>query len=227
MAPITTPLGSSKAPALVPPGLPPITQPSTAGVQPSSRPKTLPPPSPLPRPRTQSSRPPTYPLDRPGPHSQPLPLPSLAAALAPTMSPMQSVQALPPPPMPATTLTLPQMANLPPLPPAALVDPPLSTGPATIPGQGLPVPAPHHGRFPFSYPRASEQPPQLAPNGSRGQPLVMATGLPGRDATSTALVPPMSYGNGQAAAVPTPPYRSPPPQLSRRVKMAPWTMPCT
>ncbi len=224
VAPIATSLGSSKAPAsapLVSPDLPPTTPRLTAAGEPLSRPKTLPPPSPLPRPRTQSSRPPIYPLDRPldrpAPHSQPLP--SLAAALGPTMSPMQNVQALPPlAPPPSTTLPLPQMVNRAPLPPAALVDPPLSTVPATLPGQGAPVHSPHHGRLPFSYPRASE-PLQVAPNGSRGQPVIVATGIPGRDATSTALVPPMSYANGQAAAVPATPYRGPPPQLSRRVKM--------
>jgi len=225
VARITTPMGPSTAAtaaAIASPGLPPRTSPSTAFGEPLARPKTLPPPSPLPRPRTQSNRPPVgYALDRPGPHStsQPLPMPSLAAALAPTMSPMQSVQALPPPPIQSTTLAMPQMANRSPLPPAALTDPPLSTVPSTIPGQGLPVPA-HHGRMPFSYPRASEQQRQLAPNGLRGQPMLVATALPGRDATSTALVQPISYGNGQAAAAPTPPYARPTPQLSRRVKMA-------
>jgi len=213
VAPLVTPLGPSMVPsatAMAPPGLPA----STAVAEPLTRPKTLPPPSPLTRPRTPSSRPPVgYGIERPGPQSQPMS--SLAAALSPTMSPMQSVQALPPPP--STTLPLPQMANRAPRPPAALIEPPLSTVPATIPGQGVPVP--HHARMPFSYPRASEQQRQLAPNGSRGQQVVVATGMPGRDATSTALVPPMSYANGQPAPAPAPAYGSPPPQLSRRVKM--------
>ena len=179
-----------------------------------SRPKTLPPPAPLQRPRTQTGRPPgSYASDRSGPASlatqplqpQPAPLPpgALAAALAPTLSPLQALQALP----------LPQMANRPPLAPTALGDPPPGALPTTLPGQGPPRPA----RLPFSYPSVSDMPPLLAAGGPR-PPMLVTSAQPGRDATSTAQVPPMSYSNAGPAIVPPQAHRAPPP-AHRRVKM--------
>jgi hypothetical protein len=193
---------------------------------PPNRPKTLPPPAPLPRPRTQTGRPPLapvgYALDRPGPRSQqiaapPLPLPpvAMASAMAATISPMHAPALLP---QPATTLPLPQMANRPPMSPA-LLDPSHGPLPTTLPGQGPPLPA-RGPRLPFSYPSVTDiisqhAVSQHAPGNPRGP--VHVTGHAGRDATSTALVQPMSYSGGQAALAPRVPRAMPP--LSRRTKI--------
>lgn len=195
----------------------------------ASRPKTLPPPA-LPRPRTQTGRPPGgpagYAVDRMGPRSQqmaaaplpqaPLPPGALAAAMAPTISPMHAPAMLP---QPATTLPLPQMANRPPLSPA-LLDPALGPLPATLPGQGPPVPA-RGPRLPFSYPSATEilsqhAISQHAPGNPRGP--VHVTAHAGRDPTSTALVQPMSYSGSQAAIAPR--TQRPAPRPSRRTRLA-------
>ncbi len=184
---------------------------------PVSRPKTLPPPAPLPRPRASTSRPPGgFALDRP---SQPLAPDAISAALAPTLIPAQSPALLLPslsPPQPQTTLPLPQMANRPPLASSGLLDP-QGSPPSTLPGQGPPMQPAHPARLPFSYP-SGEIPRQPSRGGPRGS-MIVASAQPGRDATSTALVPPMSYSNGQPVIVPQPPYH-PPPELSRRMKMA-------
>jgi hypothetical protein len=141
------------------------------------------------------------------------------------MLPMQGMQALHPPAQPATTLPLPQMANRPPLATAAPIEPSLlslpslSAQPMTLPGQGPPPgQSGHPARHPFLYPTASERSNQSAPISTRN-PVVVASGQPGRDATSTALVQPMSYPNGQPMMVAPPPAYSPMPQLSRRTKI--------
>jgi Inner membrane component of T3SS, cytoplasmic domain len=250
MPPMAAPLRSPGMSPVRAPGLAPLlaSAPVTVPLGPAvARPKTLPPPQPAPppRPRTPSNRPPAgYALDRPGPQSasqpQLLSSPSLAASMAPTMSPMHGMQAASPPslvaslaPLPgmqaaspmqhlATTLPLPQMANRPPLAMAALLNlpgNPQNASPATIPGQGAPMQSPHPARLPFAYPTAAGLPQSHAQNGPHGQPVIVASGQPGRDATSTALVQPISYTNGQpAAVVPQQPY-NPPPQLSRRMKL--------
>ena len=187
----------------------------------ASRPKTLPPPAPLPRPRTQTGRPPlvfastrSQQIAVAQPAQAPLPPGALAAAMAPTISPMHAVPALP---QPATTLPLPQMANRPPLAPG-LLEPPTSSLPATIPGQGPPVLPNRAPRLPFSYPGAPDLPPQR-PSGMLRAPVNVAPGHPGRDATSTALVQPMTYSGGQGAAAPQPIHRVAP-LVSRRMMIA-------
>ncbi|HEX3481111.1 MAG TPA: FHA domain-containing protein [Kofleriaceae bacterium] len=195
----------------------------------AGRPKTLPPPAPLPRPRTQTGRPPlafaatrSQQMAVAQPTSS-LPAGAIAAAMAPTISPMHAVPALP---QPATTLPLPQMANRPPLAPGLLDSslgsmlPQLTQGtslPATLPGQGPPLPPNRGPRLPFSYGA-----PELAPQRSSGimrAPVHVAAGHPGRDATSTALVQPMSYSGGQPMAAPPPAQRMVP-VLSRRMLLA-------
>jgi hypothetical protein len=227
--PISAPIMLSAKPAPVAP-LAPAVAPAVPSIMspvgaPTGRPKTLPPPATL-RPRTPSNRPPVgYALDRPGPQSgsQPPPgaPPSILASLAPTMSPVHGMQ---PPP---ASLPLPQMANRPQMPRPALLD--LQNGlqngpqnhamPATLPGQGAPMQPAHPARLPFAYPSAAELPHQHAPVGGHGQPMVVASGQPGRDATSTALVQPMSYSNGPPAVIVPQPVYSPPPQMSRRMKL--------
>ncbi len=193
----------------------------------ASRPKTLPPPAPLPRPRTQTGRPPlafaatrSQQMAVAQPTQPPFPPVALAAAMAPTISPMHAVPALP---QPATTLPLPQMANRPPLAPG-LLDSSLGAQlaptslPATLPGQGRPLPPNRALRLPFSYPAA----PALAAQRSSGiirAPVSVAAAHPGRDATSTALVHPMSYSGGQAVAAQPPPQRRMP-APSRRMMLA-------
>jgi hypothetical protein len=190
-------------------------------VPPMSRPKTLPPPAPLQRPRSPTHRPSgplsqSHPQQYPPIAQQPIPAAVLAAANAPTISPMQAVPAihLPATAPPSTTLPLPQMANRPPMQPATLIEPPMVLQ-TTIPGQGPPMQPAHPARPPFSYPISTDIP-TLRPRASR--PMAVASTLPPRDATSTALVPPMSYSNGQVVIAPQPAY--PVPQLSRRVKIA-------
>jgi hypothetical protein len=197
----------------------------------TSRPKTLPPPAPLPRPRTQTGRPPlAFAATRSQQMAavqatQPtLPPVALAAAMAPTISPMHAVPALP---QPATTLPLPQMANRPPLAPGLLDS---SLGPAlpqltqptsvpTLPGQGPPMPPNRGPRLPFSYPSAPELLPQR-PSGILRAQVNVAAAHPGRDATSTAQVHPMSYsGGGQQVAAAQPVQRMVP-LLSRRMLIA-------
>lgn len=182
----------------------------------SSRPKTLPPPGP--RARTQTGRPA---MAFAGPRSQQLAVPqaqqaippsALAAAMAPTISPMHAAPVLP---QPATTLPLPQMAGRPPLSPALLE--PHSAQPATLPGQGPPVPPGRSPRLPFSYPSAPELLPQRG-SGLIRAPLPVAPGHPARDATSTAQVHPMSYSGGPAVMA-QPPAHGMVPRLSRRTAM--------
>lgn len=206
------------------------TEPSTLHAA-AGRPKTLPPPAPLPRPRTQTGRPPlAFAATRSqqmavAQSTQPaLPPAAIAAAMAPTISPMHAVPALP---QPATTLPLPQMANRPPLAPGLLDSslgsslPQLTSGPslpATLPGQGPPLPPNRGPRLPFSYPSA----PELASQRSSGiirVPVNVAAAQPGRDATSTAQVHPMSYSGGQVVAA-QPPAQRMVPALSRRMMLA-------
>lgn len=207
-------------------GKPPSAADPARPAGPPNRPKTLPPPSPLPRPRTQTGRPPLAPIgyapDRAGPRSQqlaamPMPQPpaAMASAMAATISPMHAPALLP---QPSTTLPMPQMANRPPLSPA-LLDPSHGPLPTTIPGQGPPLPA-RGPRLPFSYPSVTDiisqhAVSQHAPGNPRGP--VHVTGHAGRDATSTALVQPMSYSGGQAVLAPRVPRAMPP--LSRRTKI--------
>jgi hypothetical protein len=197
----------------------------------AGRPKTLPPPAPLPRPRTQTGRPPlafaatrSQQMAVAQPTQPALPPGAIAAAMAPTISPMHAVPALP---QPATTLPLPQMANRPPLAPGLLDSslgsslPQLNLGPsppATLPGQGPPLPPNRAARLPFAYPSA----PELAPQRSSGilrAPVNVAAAHLGRDATSTAQVQPMSYSGGQAVAA-QPPAQRMVPALSRRMMLA-------
>jgi type III secretion system (T3SS) inner membrane Yop/YscD-like protein len=229
------PLPEPATPAQIVAPVQPIVPLAPAATAPQPRPKTLPPPSPLPRPRTHTGRPALagYALDRPG-HTapaQPQQQPSgLSPALAATMSPMHGPQILHAPqalpiqlqPQPQTTLPLPQMANRPPLPPAPLLDLPMSSLPTTIPGQGPPMQPAHPARLPFTYPvrgPLDSQRQQAVPVTARNAMLV-ASGQPGRDATSTALVQPISYtNNSQPAVVPQQPYSNQVPPLSRRVKL--------
>jgi hypothetical protein len=148
---------SAKPSPLVPVVAPAVPSIMSRSGAPVGRPKTLPPPATL-RPRTPSNRPPVgYALDRPGPQSgsppQPGSPPSLLASLAPTMSPVHGMQ--PPPSSLATSLPLPQMANRPPLPMAALLDPQNNAMPATLSGQGAPMQPAHPARLPFAYPSAA------------------------------------------------------------------------
>jgi pSer/pThr/pTyr-binding forkhead associated (FHA) protein len=199
---------------------------SVAAITALARPKTLPPPAPLPRPRTHSGRP-SYVIDRPGPQSQAQatsaipPSGVLAAGLVPTLSPMPGL----PLQLPQTTLPLPQMANRPLLGPAAFGDlalsapqGPLGAPPTTIPGQGAPI-QPARAARAFSYASAQEISQQQPIPSSTARQMAVVSAHPGRDATSTALVPPMSYSNGQPIMIPQPAY-GPPPQLTRRMKMA-------
>jgi hypothetical protein len=198
----------------------------------AGRPKTLPPPAPLPlplpRPRTQSGRPAlafaatrSQQLAVAQPTQSPIPPVALAAAMAPTISPMHAVPVLP---QPATTLPLPQMANRPPLAPGLLDSSlgaqlaPVTSLPATLPGQGPPMPPNRAPRLPFSYPSAPELMAQRS-SGILRAPLNVAAGHPGRDATSTALVQPMSYSGSQAVASPQPMHRMVP-LISRRTMLA-------
>jgi len=188
----------------------------------SSRPKTLPPPAPLPRPRSLSGRqqPVGYALERPGPTAQlvsPAVGPSSsAAALAPTSAPMHGMAALAP--QPTQQQSKPLLVGRSPLQPATLLEPPNGPLATTLPGQGpllLPQPNGHAPRLPFSYPISPELPRQQAPASSR--PHLVAAALP-RDATSTALVQPMTYATGQPAML-APVHGSDVPPLSRRAKM--------
>jgi pSer/pThr/pTyr-binding forkhead associated (FHA) protein len=183
-----------------------------------SRPKTLPPPAPLPRSRPATRPPPPFAHERASPAPlghPPIPASVLAAASAPTLAPMQglTLHQLQQPP-PSTTLPLPQMANRPPLQPGALLDP-SSPPPTTLPGHGTLMHPAHPARLPFSYPSSTEMPRLPARGTSRAIAVVSAQ--PPRDATSTALVQPMTYSNGQVA-ISQRPY-TPPPELSRRTKM--------
>ncbi|HEX4418835.1 MAG TPA: FHA domain-containing protein [Kofleriaceae bacterium] len=242
-----------------PPALPsaPIPPPGPTELLP--RPKTLPPPSPMPRPRTQSHRvSAAHAVERQRPPTQPPPLPTALGASSPAMPQMQPSMGSQPLPIqgqagmpiqlqPLPQATLPQMVNRGLLPPAALVDAPLTAQPTTIPGQGPPLPSTHLGhpahpaRLPFSYPSASHMNGQMnggmngqMNGGMNGQmnsgrqpritqsrnAMLVASGQPTRDATSTALVQPISYpNNGQAVAAPSQTFARPG-QLSRRVKMA-------
>jgi Inner membrane component of T3SS, cytoplasmic domain len=197
--------------------------PTQLGQQPL-RPKTLPPPAPLSRPRSPTNRP-SYALERASP--APLPMPGVLAPPAPAMAPTHGLQGLLSQPAPATTLPLPQMANRPPLHPSALLDRG-GPGPGHHPGHGsghhgptLPGPGPqprsHPARLPFSYPSSTDIP-TLAPRGT-SRAMAVVSAAPARDASSTALVPPMSYSTGQGAVAPVQAY-TPAPQLTRRAKMA-------
>lgn len=89
--------------------------------------------------------------------------------------------------------------------PVMLVDHgPSRSMPAVLPAQSAPMPAL------YGYPHAGDLPPQHAPN--IGPHSV--TGMPARDPTSTALVPPARYGVHGAVAQP---YRVP--VISRRAKL--------
>jgi pSer/pThr/pTyr-binding forkhead associated (FHA) protein/outer membrane biosynthesis protein TonB len=230
-----------------PPGLPPAPIPPPGPTAPLVRPKTLPPPAPRQRARTQSNRP-AFALESPHemprpqlppparPPTQPPPLPARGAAMPVSLQTTQPLLGRGPvlgtQPMaaqlPGQALPLPQMASR---PPAAFSDAPTST----IPGQGPPLPPPHLAalghpvhptRMPFSYPVAPPGPlsgtmniplhGMLDPSRS---PAPNLAGRPGvRDATSTALVQPISYasnGTGPAAAI-----QDRPSPVVRRLKMA-------
>lgn len=199
----------------------------------ASRPKTLPPPapsSPMPRPRTQTGRPP---MAFAATRSQQMAVTQPAPGTLPPAALAATMHAVPSLPQPATTLPLPQMASRPSLSPGlpgisglpgmsglpGLSDgPPTSSLPATLPGQGPPVSPNRSPRLPFAYPGASEMAPQRPSAMLRAQ-VNVTTGLPGRDATSTAQVHPIAYAGGQA----TPGLLSTErmaPLLSRRMRLA-------
>jgi hypothetical protein len=185
---------------------------------PVSRPKTLPPPS-LARPRTVTGRPqPAF----AGPRSQQMAAQSPAAALAPGTLLPPSLAQIPSLGQSTTTQPMPQIAGRAGLP---VLDPSMQPSlPATLPGQGPPLPAGGRGpRLPFSYPSSPDLAPPRASAIMRAQAAQLAQahvapGLAPRDATSTALVQPISYGSA-AAIAPQPVHRMMP-EISRRTLVA-------
>jgi pSer/pThr/pTyr-binding forkhead associated (FHA) protein len=165
---------------------------------------------------------------------EPIPTPVVAPrhprpkTLPPPM-PLRSIGASPPPPlglppMPASTMPLPQMANRPPAAPAGaptmlgdqmglnpmlhgMNQPMPNMQPTTIPGQSAPP------RPSYPYPQATEIPPHSV----HAQMLLIQTQNRRGDA-STAHVPPMSY-DGRYAAPPMQRYTPhQQPQISPRAK---------
>jgi hypothetical protein len=183
----------------------PSQMPPRAQPMPQPRAKTMPPPAPL-RPRSPSAQAlPTYP-----PHQQQLgPMPGMSAAMT---NPMGGA-------MPATTLPMPQQMNGRPMAtqaPTMLGDSmgnPMPPGmlPSTIPGQGPPMGSQPPQQMYNPYPHNNGAPPQ-----NLAQMLVINGMPPGRDATSTALVPPTPYG-GMPVLVPQPAYVAP--AIPRRTKL--------
>jgi hypothetical protein len=177
---------------------------------PPMRPKTVPPP---PRPRTQSigNVPAGYPQNGraapPVPSAAPIgqPIPSMhggplgvpmASPTAPTVQPMQHMQALRP-------QMLGDMQGMQPMP---------GMMPTTIPGQGPPM-APSQPQVPaFSYPNVGDMNAQIGH-------LHIPNGTP-RDATSTALVQPTPYGMAGMHPAAYGGLAQPRPQLfTKRVKL--------
>jgi len=137
---------------------------------PPSRPRTVPPPAPLPRPKLSSV--------------QPVYSPSTAQPLPQPLPPQ------PQPPQPAILGSRVPLPGVPQQPPSQ--QPPVlgNVMPTTLPGQGPLHQPPPHG-MPFTYPSVNE----LNHNSSqRAKLLIQASQPPGRDATSTAHVPPAPYG---------------------------------
>jgi cell division protein FtsN len=209
-----------------------------------SRPKTQPPPAPLPRSRAPSSLPPpgynpmngargaippvpsAAPVGQPiaqAMHGGPIGVP-MASPTAPTVQPMQNMQALRGPMAPTMIeavaphmnghghhgmnghahagmngLLRPQMLSHEPMP---------GVMPTTIPGQGPPVAPSQPQVLPYSYPN-------LGANLGDMQQLQINGGIP-RDATSTALVQPVPYGAMQAHAYSV---AQPQPGITKKVKI--------
>ena len=193
------------------------------------RPKTVPPPAPLPRPRSPSvasapqqphgyvgiAHPRSVPPSTAPPASLPLsggPIGvPMAAPNAPTVSPLSQMPAMRPPlGQPPAILgengvVRPQMMHaahegMAPLP---------GVMPTTIPGQGPPV-APSQPQLPYGYPNVGDMQPQLA--------HLQINGSTPRDATSTALVQPTSYGGHAHAAAFS--VAQPDRRVARKVKLA-------
>ncbi len=152
------------------------------------RAKTMPPPAPM-RPRSPSMQPaPMYPA--PGPMG-----PGLSAAMTSPMAPAVQQQNARPMGAQAPTMLGDQMG---------LAMPQML--PSTIPGQG-----PQQMYNPYPNANGGQHPPQ-----NLAQMLVINGMPPGRDATSTALVPPTPYG-GMPVMVPPQAYVAP--AIPRRTKL--------
>ena len=199
--------------------VPARSQPMQARQEP--RAKTMPPPAPL-RPRSPSVQPAYQPPHQQAPHHLG-PMPGMSAAMTHQMGG----------PMPATTLPMPQQQNN---------GRPMGAQAPTMLGDSMGIsmqgnmhgPGPMQGQMPGMLP--STIPGQAPPMGSQpqmynsypgnGQPqpqpnmaqMLVINGMPpGRDATSTALVPPTPYGGMPVMVPQQPAYVAP--TIPRKTKL--------